>query len=78
MKVTFEEFRELVKNEFEERMPQLDAEQVEEYLNSEDSVGVIKDEYAVSVKQFEKGEITEEQFRIGGASAAAHCLYMLY
>ena len=78
MKITFEEFRGLVKENLAKKLKDLNDEQLEEYLNSDDSVDVIKQEYDLSVKQLERGEITENEFKNGSVSAAANCLYMLY
>lgn len=78
MRITYEEFRGLVKENLAKQLTELDDAQLEEYLDSEDSVDAIKQEYDLSVKQLERGEITEKEFRNGSVSAAAHCLYMLY
>ena len=77
-KPTYDEFRGLVKEKFKSYMSRLSEEQVEEYLNSEESKEVIENQYEMSSQRLEQGEITEEVFRNGGASAAAHCLEMLY
>lgn len=78
MKPTYEEFRALVKDHFSKTMEQLSDDQVETFLDDEDSVDVIKQEYDLSSKQLDRGEITEEIFRTGSVSAASSTLYMLY
>ncbi len=75
---TFEEFKNLVKEHFRWYYKNLSEKEIDEYINSEDSMQVIQSEYNRHVKQFKRGEITEEVFRIGCVSAVGHCLYMLY
>ena len=77
MKPTFEEFRDLVKKELTKYLD-LNDEDLEEYLNDEDSVDVIQNQYEHSSKLLESGEITETIFKNGSVSAASHTLYMLY
>lgn len=78
MKMTFEEFRDLVKANLAKDLDDLSDEQLEAYLNEEDSVEVIRNEYDLSCQQLERGEITETIFRNGSVSAAASTLGLLY
>lgn len=78
MKITFDEFRELVKANFAKDMDDLSAEEIEEYLNDEESIEVMRHEYDMSAEQLKNGEITEQIFRNGSVSAAASTLELLY
>ena len=80
MAPTYEEFKALVKARFlkYEDMASVGIEKMEEYLSCKESTDVIKQQYDLSVKELERGEITENIFRNGSVSAAAHCLYMMY
>ena len=77
---TYEEFNELAKARFlkYEDMASVGKDKIEEYLSSEESVDIIRQQYDISLKELERGEITEDIFRNGSVSAAAYCLYMLY
>ena len=77
MKPTFEEFRDMVKKDLTKYLD-LNDEDLEEYLNEEDSVDVIQHQYEHSSKLLEAGEITDNIFKNGSVSAASHTLYMLY
>ena len=77
-KPSYEEFAQLVKDHFAKTMTSLSKEQVEDYLNSEEAQGVIKEQYIHCEKRLERGEITESVFRQGGVYAASNCLDMLY
>ena len=78
MQPTYEEFREMVKEDLAKTLSNISRTRLEEYLNEEDSIDVIRHEYDYSVKQLLRGEITEKIFRNGSVSAASYTLYLLY
>ncbi len=75
---TFEEFKELVRKMLSECLKNLSEKEIDEYINSEESMHVIQSEYNMSVKQYKNGEITETIFRNGSVGAVVSCLDMLY
>lgn len=75
---TLDEFKEIVKSYLTRMLINLNAKEIDVYIDSEESIEVIQRKYDRSVRRFKIGEITEEVFRIGCAGAAACCLDMLY
>ncbi len=73
---TFENFYKAVKESFKRSEPRLDEKEVDRYLKSEEES--IKDDYEMNVGEFNRGEITEAQFWIGGVSTVANCLSLMY
>lgn len=73
---TYENFYKAVKESFIESEPRLDEKEVDRYLKSEEES--IKDDYKMNIGEFERGEITDTQFWIGGVSAVANCLSLMY
>ncbi len=73
---TFENFYNAVRQDFIEFNKRLSEQEVDRYLKSEEES--IKDDYEMNVGEFNRGEITEAQFWIGGVSAVANCLSLMY
>ncbi len=73
---TFENFYNAVKEGFITRNKRLSRQEVDRYLKSEEES--IKDDYKMNVGEFNRGEITEQQFWRGGVSAVANCLSLMY
>ena len=73
---TFENFYKAVRQDFIEFNKRLSEQEVDRYLKSEEES--IKDDYKMNVGEFDRGEITEAQFWIGGVSAVANCLSLMY
>lgn len=77
-KPTYEEFCTMVKESLREYMPELSERQLEDYMNKEDTVTVIKNNYELDEKWLAEGKLTVKIFRNGSVSSTAHCLYMMY
>ncbi len=73
---TYENFYNAVRQDFIEFNKRLSEQEIDRYLKSEEES--IKDDYEMNVGEFNRGEITEAQFWIGGVSAVANCLSLMY
>lgn len=74
--MTYAEFVEAIKIKFKKSWPSLSENEVEQFIEQEkEYIGV---QYAEKIEKLANGEITEEQFRVGGVSSVAYCLELLY
>lgn len=80
MKPTLEEFRALVKEDMVrfDVFSEMSDEELETYLDTEDAREELEDQYEACVRQFNRGEITENVFRKGGVYAASSTLELMY
>ena len=73
---TFEEFYELTKKDFWYCWDdQLNEEQVDAYLQSEEAMRTIRSTYRYCMGRFERGEMTRTQFM---NADPGHCLSLMY
>ena len=73
---TYQNWYEEVKKYFSKYEDSLPEQEVDRYLKSEEEK--IKRDYKMNIGEFDRGEITEAQFWIGGVSAVANCLSLMY
>ena len=72
LRLTLEEFMDLVKKDYMKVRPTESDEEALEYFNGDEA-----QEYESAVKNFNDGELGEDGFKIGKVSAVANCLYMM-
>ncbi len=77
LRLTLEEFMDLVKKDYMKVRPTESDEEALEYFNGDEAQEYIKLEYESAVKNFNDGELGEDGFKIGKVSAVANCLYMM-
>lgn len=75
---TFEEFMELVRDEYLDPNWVVGEEAAMKYFNSEEAQNYIKSAYEEAVKDFENGELNADCFRAGEVSKVAYNLYMMF
>lgn len=73
---TYENFYKAIRQDFIEFNKRLSEQEVDRYLKSEEEK--IKRDYKENIEEFNSGEITDKQFWIGGVSAVANCLSLMY
>ena len=75
---SLEEFTNAVKEYFQVGWWSLSAEQVDNYIRSEEAQEQILDQYNQSKKKYESGKTTREQILVGTASSIGNCLVYMY
>ena len=75
---TLAEYTAEVKKHFKANWPNLSDQEIDDYLTSEEAVGVIKSHFTEEKAAFESGNLTQQEFLVGGASAVSYCLAMMY
>ncbi|MQW23896.1 MULTISPECIES: hypothetical protein [unclassified Lactococcus] len=76
MKPTYQEFIDAIKALFKKSWSSLSDDEINQFFEQEKEY--LEVQYTQNCKEFDTGEITEEQFRIGGVSSVAYCLELLY
>lgn len=76
--VTFEEFRKMVLNYLKDNFlgETLSEKEIGDYLKKEEDV--LKRIYDRDMKEYKKGEISDNIFKGDCVASASYCLYMMY
>lgn len=75
---TLEEFTKAVREDFCQHWATLTDEQVDEYLNGEEAQKEINRRYKSAVLRYNRGEISDLQFKESIASSVGYCLSLMY
>lgn len=75
---TLAEYAAEVKKHFKATWPNLSDQEIDDYLTGEEAVGVIKNRFTEEKVAFENGNLMQQEFLVGGASAVGYCLAMMY
>ena len=76
--ITFEEFKELVKERYLKSSEVITEEAAMEYFNSDEAQDYIKSEYENCVEDYNNGELNADCFRNGEVGKVAYNLFMMY